>query len=63
MIKEFKKNIVKCHNCSTLWTFSNEDVQEVERNDGFFGTYKEHFIKCPKCNNYLELYNKNGVWR
>ena len=29
MIKEYNKNIVKCHNCSTLWTFSDEDVEEV----------------------------------
>ena len=63
MIKEYNKNIVKCHNCSTLWTFSNEDVQEVERNDGLLGSWKEHFIKCPKCSNYLELYNRKGVWR
>lgn len=63
MIKEYNKNIVKCCNCSTLWTFSNEDVQEVERNDGFLGTYKDHYIKCPKCGNYLEVYNIYGVWR
>lgn len=62
MIKEFNKNIVKCHNCSTLWTFSNEDVQEIEQNDGLLGSWKEYFIKCPKCNNYLELYNYKGVW-
>lgn len=63
MIREFNKNVVKCHDCSTLWTFSNEDVLEVERNDGFFGTYKEYFIKCPKCGHRLELHNKNGIWR
>lgn len=63
MIKEYNKNIVKCHNCSTLWTFNDDDVQEVERNDGFLGAYKEHFIKCPKCKNHLELYKRNGIWR
>lgn len=62
MIKEFKKNIIKCNNCSTLWTFNNEDVKEIEHNNQFGDNYKEHFIKCPKCGNYLELYNKNGIW-
>ena len=43
MIKEYKKNIVKCHNCSTLWTFSDEDVKEVERNNQFGDNYKDAF--------------------
>lgn len=63
MIKELKKNVVKCHNCSTMWTFNDEDVKEIERDDQFGDNYKEHFIKCPKCGNYLELYKKNGVWQ
>ena len=45
MIKEFNKNIVKCHNCSTLWTFSDEDVKEVSASNQFGDNYKEHFIK------------------
>lgn len=28
MIKEYKKNIKQCPNCSTHWTFNNDDVQE-----------------------------------
>ena len=63
MIKEYNKNIVKCHNCSTLWTFNDEDVQEIECNNQFGDNYKEHFIKCPKCKNHLNLYNYKGVWR
>lgn len=63
MIKEYNKNIVKCHNCSTLWTFSDEDVEEVDTSNQFGDNYKEHFIKCPKCKNHLVLYNHKGVWR
>ena len=63
MIREYNKNIVKCHNCSTLWIFSNNDVQEVERDNQFGDNYKEYFIKCPKCKNHIELYNRNGIWR
>lgn len=63
MIKEYKKNIKKCLNCSTMWTFSNEDVQSKIVYDSFAGNYTEHFIKCPKCGNHLEVYNRNGVWQ
>ncbi len=63
MIREYNKNIAKCHNCSTLWTFSDDDVEENILHDGFFGDYKEHFIKCPKCKNHIELYKHKGVWR
>ena len=63
MIKEYNKNIVKCHNCSTFWTFNDEDVKEVGTSNQFGDNYKEHFIKCPKCKNHLELYNHKGVWR
>lgn len=63
MIQEFKNNIKKCPNCSTHWTFDNDDVQEITRYGGYLGDYKEHYIKCPKCKNHLELYNHKGVWR
>jgi DNA-directed RNA polymerase subunit RPC12/RpoP len=63
MIKEYNKNLAKCHNCSTLWTFSDDDVQEVERNNQFGDNYKEHFIKCPNCKHHIELYKLKGVWR
>ena len=63
MIKEYNKNIKKCPNCSTLWTFSDEDVKEKTIYDGFSGDYIEHYIKCPKCKNHLELFNVKGVWR
>lgn len=63
MIKEYKKNIKKCPNCSTHWTFNNDDVQEKTIHDGFYGDYIEHFVKCPKCNTHLELYNDKGVYR
>jgi ribosomal protein S27E len=63
MIKEYNKNIVKCHNCSTFWTFNDEDVKEVGTSNQFGDNYKEYFIKCPKCKNHLELYNHKGVWR
>lgn len=62
MIKEYVKNIKKCPNCSSFWVFNNEDVQEKKVYDGFYGDYKEHFIKCPKCSTHLELYNINGKW-
>lgn len=60
MIKEYPKNIKKCPNCSTYWTFNNDDVQEKYVYGGFCGDYIEHFIKCPKCNTHLELYNDKG---
>ena len=63
MIKDYNKNIVKCHNCSTFWTFNDEDVKEVGTSNQFGDNYKEHFIKCPKCKNHLELYNHKGIWR
>lgn len=63
MIQEFKNNIKKCPNCSTHWTFDNDDVQEKTIYDRFYGDYKEHYIKCPKCNTYLELYNDKGRWK
>ena len=46
-----------------LTVFDNNDVQEKIVYGGFCGDYTEHFIKCPKCNTYLELYNDKGVWR
>lgn len=63
MIREFKNNIKKCPNCSTYWTFTNDDVQEKNIYGGFCEDYKEHYIKCPKCNTYLELFNIKGIWR
>lgn len=63
MIKEYKKNITKCHNCSTIWTFDDDDVQEITVDGGFLGDYIEHFIKCPKCKNHLTLYNFDGIYR
>ena len=42
MIKEYNKNIVKCHNCSTLWTFNDEDVEEVGTSNQFGDNYKEN---------------------
>lgn len=63
MIKEYKKNIKKCPNCSTVWIFDNNDVQSKEVYDNFAGNYTEHFIRCPKCNNHLEVYKRNEVWR
>lgn len=63
MIREFKNNIKKCPNCSTHWTFTNDDVQEKNIYGGFCEDYKEHYIICPKCNTYLELFNIKGIWR
>ena len=63
MIKEYKKNITKCHNRSTIWTFDDDDVQEITVDGGFLGDYIEHFIKCPKCKNHLTLYNFDGIYR
>ena len=63
MIQEYNKNIKKCPNCSKHWTFDDDDVQEKIVYDGLLGDYTEYFIKCPKCNTYLELYNDKGVYR
>lgn len=45
-------------NCSTTLTFNDNDVQILNR-----GGWEEYIIKCPKCGNHLELYNRNGVWK
>lgn len=64
MIKEYKKNIKKCHNCSTIWTFNDDDVQQRTAYDEMFDEdYIKRFIRCPKCNTYLELYNDKGIYR
>lgn len=63
MIKEYTKNIKKCSNCSTYWTFNNDDVQKKIVYGGFCGDYIEYFIKCPKCDTHLELYNDKGIYR
>lgn len=63
MIKEYKKNIKKCPNCSSIWTFDTSDVHNKIIYDGFLGEYTENFIICPKCGDHITVFNINNVWR
>lgn len=47
---------VKCYNCSTVWQYDDEDIQESVIYDPRHGEVKNTFIKCPKCGNVLDIY-------
>lgn len=56
MITEVSTKTVKCYNYSTLWQYTDEDVKESTTYDPRYGELKNKFIRCPKCNDVLEVY-------
>ena len=60
MVKIYEGNIVKCMNCSKYITYSDSDIEKVERGYGvatYAGeTYMAKIITCPKCGSKIEVY-------
>ena len=48
MITEVKTKTVKCYNCSTVWQYDNEDVQESVIYDPRHGELKIHLLDVQK---------------
>lgn len=63
MIKEYNGNIIKCHKCKTYLSFDNEDVKEVEIENGFGDNYKDHYVWCPKCSTCIDVKKENDIWK
>lgn len=56
MITEATSNTRKCYNCSIIWQYDDEDIQESITYDPIYGKIKNTFIRCPKCNSALTIY-------
>ena len=60
MIDIYSGNMVKCVCCGSYITYSDSDVKTEERGYGVMSyageTYMAKLIRCPKCNNDIEVY-------
>lgn len=52
------KNIKQCKRCSTILTFDDKDVKEINQ-----GGYEEYIVKCPNCGEYIPVCYLNGKWK
>lgn len=56
MITEVTTKTVKCYNCSRIWQYDDEDVQESITYDSRYDELKNTFIICPNCGDVLDVY-------
>ena len=52
------KNTKQCKKCSSILTFDNNDVKEINQ-----GGYEEYIVKCPICGEHIPVCYINGSWR
>lgn len=52
------KNTKQCKKCSSVLTFDDKDVKEINQ-----GGYEEYIVKCPICGEYIPVCYINGSWR
>lgn len=52
------KNTKQCKRCSTILTFEDKDVKEINQ-----GGWEEYIVKCPICGEYIPVCYINGKWK
>lgn len=52
------KNTKQCKKCSSVLTFDDKDVKEINQ-----GGYEEYIVKCPICGTYIQVCYINGKWK
>lgn len=52
------KNTKQCKKCSSVLTFDDKDVKELNQ-----GGYEEYIVKCPICGEYIPVCYINGKWK
>lgn len=52
------KNTTQCKRCSSILTFDDTDVKEMNQ-----GGYEEYIVKYPICGEYIQVCYINGKWK